>query len=113
MLKRALALIALATSAASSFAADTAKGNFHFGPIRFKPVDGIAYQLEGKEGRPVTLIAFTDFKIDRQRVMDEIDTAGALIGQINANQGGNLVIVRLTAPDRCGLAGLIGDGQKQ
>jgi hypothetical protein len=112
-MKRTLALLALAMSAATSFAADVAKGNLHFGPIKFQPVDAIAYQLEGKDGKPVTLIAFADYKIDRQGVMDAIDTTGALITQINNNQKGSFVVVRLTAPGKCGLGGLIGDGAKQ
>src|SRR5438132_428251 len=107
-----LALATLAMSA-SSFAADVAKGNFHFGPIKFEPVDAIAYQVEVKDSKPVTIVAFSDFKIDRQGVMDAIDTGGALITQINANQKGSFVMVRLTAPNRCGLGGLIGNGAKQ
>jgi len=109
----ALALTALAMTAASSFAADVAKGNFHFGPIKFQVADAIAYQLPGQDGKPVTVIAFADFKIDRQGVMDAINTAGALVDQINANQKGSFVIVRLTEPNRCGLSGLIDAGAKQ
>jgi hypothetical protein len=112
MKKWALALAALAVGA-PSFAADVAKGNFHFGPIKFDAVDAIAYQVEVKDAKPVTIIAFSDFKIDRQGVMDAIDTGGALITQINASQKGSFVMVRLTAPNRCGLAGLIGAGAKQ
>jgi hypothetical protein len=112
MKKWALALAALVMSA-PSFAADVAKGNFHFGPIKFQPVDGIAYQAEVKDGRPVTIVALADFKIDRQGVMDAIDTTGALITQINNDQKGSFVLVRLSAPNRCGVAGLIGNGAKQ
>ncbi len=104
---------AFSTTVATTFAADIAKGNFHFGQIRFQPVDAIAYQETAKDGKPVTIIAFSDFKIDRQGVVDAIDTASALVNQINLNQRGNFVMVRLTAPDRCGLAGLVGNGQKQ
>ena len=112
-MKAILALVALAMSVAPSFAADVAKGDFHFGPIKFQPVDAIAYQQEGSDGKPVTIVAFSDFKIDRQGVMDSISTEGALIDQINTNQKGSFVLVRLTAPGRCGLAGLVGDGAKQ
>ena len=111
MKKWAVALLALGAS--SVFAADVAKGTFHFGPIKFEPVDAIAYQVEGRDGKPLTLIAFTDFKIDRQGVLDAINTDSALIGQINENQKGSYVVVRLTAPNRCGLGGLVGDGAKQ
>src|SRR5436305_7572789 len=111
MKKWAFALLALGAS--SAFAADVAKGTFHFGPVKFEPVDAIAYQVEGRDGKPLTLIAFTDFKIDRQGVLDAINTDSALIGQINDNQKGSYVVVRLTAPNRCGLGGLVGDGAKQ
>ena len=71
MKKWILALAALVIGVASSFAADVAKGTFHYGSIKFEPVDAIAYQVEGgKDGKPVTIIAFTDFKIDRQGVID-------------------------------------------
>lgn len=114
MQKSAVTLLALAMALASpSFAADVAKGDFHFGPIRFQPADAIAYQGETQDGKPVTIVAFADFKIDRQGVLDAIDTAGALIGQINVAQKGSFVLVRLTAPGRCGLSGLIGAGAKQ
>ncbi len=112
MKKWALALAALAV-AAPSFAADVAKGTFHFGPIKFDVVDAIAYQVEGPENKPVTIIALSDFKIDRQGVMNAINTDGALITQINNDQKGSFVMVRLTAPNRCGLGGLIGAGAKQ
>jgi hypothetical protein len=110
-MKYALALAALC--ATSALAADVAKGTFRFGAIKFEPVDAIAYQVEGKDNKPVTIIALADFKIDRQAVLDAISTESALIGQLNDNQKGNYVLVRLTAPNRCGLGGLVGDGAKQ
>src|SRR5262249_45573872 len=88
-------------------------GAFHFGDIRFQPADAIAYQVDGKDGKPLTLIAVADFRIDRQEVNDAIDPVAALITQLNTNQKGNFVIVRLSAPDRCGLSGLVGNGAKQ
>lgn len=107
----AFALLALA---APSFAADVAKGDFHFGPIRFQAVDGVAYQQQqGADGKPLTVIAFADYKIDRQGVIDSIEPSAALIEQMNARQGGSFVLVRLTAPGKCGLSGLIGSGAKQ
>jgi len=110
-MKSLLALLAL--TATSAFAADVAKGTFHFGPIKFDAADAIAYQVDGKDNKPVTLVVFSDFKIDRQGVMDAINTESALIGQINDSGKGSFVIVRLTAPNRCGLGGLIGAGAKQ
>src|ERR1041385_67786 len=106
-----LALLALCAS--SAFAADVAKGNFHFGPVKFEPVDAIAYQVDGKDNKPVTIVVFTDFKIDRQGVMDAINTASALIDQLNDSGKGNFVLARFTAPNRCGLGGLVGNGAKQ
>ena len=88
-------------------------GAFHFGQTKFQPADAIAWQVDGKDGKPLTLIAFADFKIDRQEVMEAIDPVAAFITQINANQKGNFVIVRLSAPDRCGLAGFVGNGMQQ
>ena len=88
-------------------------GAFHFGQTKFQPADAIAWQVDGKDGKPLTLIAFADFKIDRQEVMEAIDPTAAFITQLNTNQKGNFVIVRLTSPDRCGLAGLVGNGAKQ
>src|SRR5689334_11935166 len=63
-MKWALAL-ALAISVPSTFAADVVNGNFHFGKTKFKPADAIAYQLPGKDNKPVTIVVFADFKIDR------------------------------------------------
>ncbi len=80
--------VALAMSVTSSFAADVAKGSLHFGKTKFQPVDAIAYQEAGKDGTPVTIIAFSDFKIDRQGVMEAINTVSAFLNQINTNQKG-------------------------
>lgn len=111
-MKWALAL-ALAICVPSTFAADVVNGTFHFGKTKFKPADAIAYQVPGKDNKPVTIVAFADFKIDRQGVLDAIHTEEAFIDQINKNEGGNYVMVRLTAPDHCGLGGLVGNGGNQ
>ncbi len=98
-----LALLSLALS-----------GSFHFGQVRFQPVDVLAYQQEGKEpGKPITVIALSDFKIDRAAVMEEIDTPSALVAQVYKHEGGNFVMVRLSAPGHCGLAGFLGKTQQQ
>jgi hypothetical protein len=111
-MKWALAL-ALAVSVPSSFAADVVNGNFHFGKAKFKPVDAIAYQVPGKDNKPLTIVAFSDFKIDRQGVLDAIHTEEAFFDQINKNEGGNFVMMRLTKPDRCGIYGLVNNGGNQ
>ena len=115
MKRWATAALAALAIAVPSFAADVAKGSFHFGPVKFDVVDAIAYEVEVKDAKPpvMTVVVLTDFKIDRKGVMDAIDTPGALIAQINANQKGSFVLVRLSAPGRCGLSGLVGDGAKQ
>jgi hypothetical protein len=101
-----LALMALTMSAAPA-------GDFHFGKVRFQPIDALAYQVEGKEpGKPLTLIALADFKIDRTGVMEAIDTPSALAAQADKNQG-NFVMVRLSAPDRCGVGGFLAKTQQQ
>jgi hypothetical protein len=112
-MKWTAALMALAMGAASSFAADTAKGTFHFGATKFQPVDAIAFQEADKDGKPVTIIAFADFKIDRQDVNDSINTVSAFLSHINAAQSGNFVMVRMSKPDRCGVFGFVGNGQHQ
>ena len=105
--------LALAICVPASFAADVASGNFHFGKTKFKAVDAVAYQARGNDDKPVTIVAFADFKIDRQGVLDAIHTGDAFIDQLNTNGGGNFVMVRLTEPTRCGLSGLVGNGQNE
>ena len=104
--------LVLALGVSSSFAADVAKGTFHFGATKFQPVDALAWQETGPDGKPMTIIAFSDFKIDRKVVMDSITTAGAFIGQVYAKQSGNFVMMRLSAPDRCGISGFVNNGQQ-
>jgi hypothetical protein len=111
-MKWALAL-ALAICVSSSFAADVATGIFHFGKTKFKPVDAIAYQAQGKGDKPVAIVAFAEFKIDRQAVLDAIHTEDAFVDQLNTNGGGDFVMVRLTTSTRCGLSGLVGNGQNE
>src|SRR5438067_4129421 len=83
-----------------------ANGNFHFGKVKFEPVDSFAFQLDTKDpGKPITVIALTSFKIDRAAVLAAIDPASALIMQ--TAEAGNVVFVRLVAPDRCGIAGYL------
>jgi hypothetical protein len=110
----ALAMMALALSASPALAANEGKGSFHFGKVRFQPVDALAYQVDGKEaGKPLTIIVLSDFKIDRPAVMEAIDTGGALLAQVLGREAGNFVMVRLSAPNRCGLAAFLGKGEQQ
>src|SRR5947208_2199628 len=103
-------LIALAMMAGPS---PVAKGAFHFGQVRFTPIDSLAFQIPAAEaGKTMTLIALTDFKIDRPAVIEAIDAGNALVTQA-FNAQGNVVIVRLTAPDRCGVGGFLSKGSKQ
>ena len=106
------AVLALAVSAVSSFAADSARGTLHFGKISFEPADAVAFQDAGPDGKPVTIVAFTDFKIDRQGFLDAIQPIQGFLDQINAAHRGNFVLVRLSKSAQCGVGALLGDGQK-
>src|SRR5947208_423931 len=86
--------------------------NFHFGKVKFEPVDTLAYQVEIPNAKPVTLVALTNFKIDRAAVMEAIDPAGSLVEQAAAKNV-NVVIVRLIEPGKCGLAGYLGQTAQQ
>lgn len=90
--------------------ADQIKGRFHFGEVAFTPTDALAFEVQGKEaGRTATVIALTDFKIDRPAVLDAIDTPSALIGQIYKAGRGNVVFVRLADPGKCGVSAFLGE----
>src|SRR2546423_165801 len=82
-----------------------AAGSFHFGKVQFEPVDAIAYQVDG-----ATLVALTSFKIDRDALVAAIDPADALYAQ--TADGGNFVIVRTIAPDRCKVYVFLGKRQQ-
>ena len=87
-------------------------GTFHFGKVKFEPADAFAYQAEGENpSKPVTVVVLASFKIDRPALLDAINTPVALMQQ--AENKGSFVMVRLTAPNRCGLSGLVGNGAKQ
>lgn len=96
------------------FAADTAKGTFRFGKVKFQPVDVLAYRQDGTDpNKPVTVVALTSFKIDRPAVVEAINTAGALIEQASRSETGAVVMVTLSSPDRCGLSGFLAAKQQQ
>src|SRR5437899_2973070 len=108
-----LALIIVGMSASLSLAADISKGSFRFGKVHFEPVDAMAWQEPGQDGRPLTIVAMTSFKIDRPAVMDAIDTASALVGQAAAIETGAVVFVRAHSTERCGAAAFLSQTQQQ
>ncbi|MEA2338037.1 MAG: hypothetical protein QOE82_2044, partial [Thermoanaerobaculia bacterium] len=58
--------IALLLLGNAAFAADGAKGTFHFGSIQFTPVDSMAYvETAADPAKPVNIVMLTNFKIDR------------------------------------------------
>jgi hypothetical protein len=89
-----------------------ANGNFHFGKVKFEPVDTFAYQIDTKDpAKPMTVVVLTSFKIDKPAAIEAIDPAGNIIGQ--TGEKGSAVIVRLVAPDKCGLSGYLAPTAKQ
>ena len=88
------------------------KGTFHFGKVKFEPVDAFAFQVETKDAaKPITVIALTSFKIDRPAVLEAIDPGNALV--IQTAEKGSVVFVRLVPPDKCGIAGYLAPTAKQ
>jgi hypothetical protein len=89
-----------------------ANGSFHFGKVKFEPVDAFAFQVDTKDpAKPITVVALTSFKIDRPAVVDAIDPGNALV--VQTAEAGNVVFVRLVPPDRCGIAGYLASTGKQ
>lgn len=114
-MRRAALLLSLAFlfSVSPSFA-DAAKGSFRFGKVRFEPVDVLAYRVQpAGTAKPVTLVALTNFKIDRAAVNEAIDPTNALLDQTSPDQTRDLVIVRLLDSNKCGLAGFLSQNQQQ
>jgi hypothetical protein len=89
-----------------------ANGSFHFGKVKFEPMDAFAFQVDTKDpAKPITVIALTSFKIDRPAVVEAIDPGNALI--VQTAEAGNVVFVRLVPPDRCGIAGYLASTGKE
>ena len=87
--------------------------SFHYGAVKFQPTDSIAFNLDsGDPGKPLTIVAMTDFKIDRADVLAAIDPASSLVQQAG-NGPGNVVFVRLPTPGKCGIAGYLGKNASQ
>ena len=107
---RTFALLILAS--ATSFAADGAKGTFHFGNVQFTPMDSMAY-LETDVDPPVRIVMLTNFKIDRPAVLEAINTPGAVIDQTARAEGGAMLIIRALSPEKCGVSAFLNQAQKQ
>ena len=108
------ALLILGTTVSPSFAADTQKGTFRFGALKFEPADALAYQVAGTgDEKPLTIVIMTNFKIDRPAVMEAIDTPNAVAQQAAKSEGGALLIIRALSADRCGLMAFLNQAQKQ
>jgi hypothetical protein len=103
----------LLVAASSALAADAGKGVFRFGKIRFEPVDALAYQVAGTDGKPMPIVVLTSFKIDRPAVVAAIDTIGGIIDQAAKIENSQFVFIRAVAPDRCGVSAYLSAAQKQ
>lgn len=97
--RAATALLVLVLGAGGAWA-DEFKGRFRFGAVTVTPADAIAYRDE-VEGKTVALAVFTDFKLDRAAVLEAITPWTGIFEQAVAREG-NVVLLRLLGPDRCG-----------
>jgi hypothetical protein len=53
---------------------------FHYGSVTFQPTESMAFTVDSSDpAKPLTVIAVTDFKIDRADVVAAIDPGGWLI----------------------------------
>jgi hypothetical protein len=97
-----------------SFAADGAKGTFHFGAMQFEPVDALAYQEATNDpAKPLTIVLIANFAIDRPAVINAINTPGALIDQAANTKGGAFLLLRVVSADRCGIYAFLNQAQRQ
>jgi hypothetical protein len=111
---RTTILIALLFASAAAYAADGAKGNFHFGAIQFEPVDALAYQdTSGDPAKPLTVVLLTNFKIDRDAVLNAIDATDALVDQSRKPEGGAFLLLRVVSAERCGIYAFLNHAQRQ
>jgi len=88
-------------------------GTFHFGKVKFQPVDAFAYLADTQDPKKPTMpiVVLTDFKIDRPAVLAAINTPGAFV--LQTGEKGNFVMVRMVAPDKCGVGGFFAATQQQ
>lgn len=110
MIRRFVALLAVLAVGTSPLLA-ASYGMFHFGKVKFEPVDAFAYQVESQDPKkPLTIVVLTSFKIDQPAVLAAINTPGAFVMQ-SADKG-SFVLLRLLAPDKCGVSGFLGPTQQ-
>jgi len=90
----------------------TQSGTFHYGKVKFEPIDSFAYQAETQQSaKPLTIVVLTDFKIDRPAVLAAINTPGAFV--LQSGEKGSFAMLRLVAPEKCGVAGFLASTQQQ
>src|SRR5438309_4957600 len=110
IIRRRVALLSLIMSVPPLFA--TQSGTFHYGKVKFEPIDSFAYQAETQQsGKPLTIVVLTDFKIDRPAVLAAINTPGAFV--LQSGEKGSFAMLRLVAPEKCGVAGFLASTQQQ
>jgi len=80
-----------------------APSSFHYGNVRFTPVDSFAFQAD------VPVVALTSFKFDRAAVMAALNPIDSLYEQASKNEGAVLVIA-LTEPGRCRVTAFLEGG---
>jgi hypothetical protein len=102
---RPATLLCLSLLIGAHLAADTTtKSTFHFGNVRFEPVDVLAYH------DPRTIVAFATFKMDRSALAAAIDPLQSLLEQ--SGESGNFVVVRRLSPDRCDVSAFLTEARQ-
>jgi hypothetical protein len=110
---RRILLVLIVAALVPTLVAAQQRGFFHYGDVRFVPTDIVAWQAEASGEEPAhTVVAFTDFTVDRKQLVAAIDTVTDLQMQVYARESGNFVIARLLAPDRCGIVAYLTSGER-
>jgi hypothetical protein len=108
MIRRLVALLSLSLSPLMA----SQSGTFHYGKVKFEPVDSFAYQAETQQpGKPLTIVVLTDFTIDRPAVLAAINTPGAFV--LQSGEKGSFAMLRLVSPEKCGVGGFLAPTQQQ
>lgn len=103
-----LATICLFVHTATGFSGQ-AKAEFRFNEEQIKLIDSMAYlQDEGDPAKPITVVVFTDFALDHQAVVDEIDPLTGLYDQTMLNKG-NTVILSLVSQEQGGISAFLSE----
>ncbi|MEO8036773.1 MAG: hypothetical protein ABI837_20230 [Acidobacteriota bacterium] len=109
-----LSVALLALTVPPLAAADAVSGTFHYGATTFRPVDGVAFRQDGKTpGKPDTIVVLADFKIDRQNLVEAIESYNALATQVMRSGKGNFAMVKIVSPERCDVDAFLGEKQQQ